>query len=267
MENEEEVELEVNDLDNTSEVEVEQEVQQENTKTYSQEDVDAMIKEIHEKNQKAWNKRWGQEKSKMEESFAKYKEVTDVVMKGTGAMTIDDLLNNAYQQYGVEKPKTQRNSKDDEILGKYDAQDILELEYEHIVAEANRLASMERTPREEAKFLELGKYLTDKEKEEKLNKEIKENGFDTEVINSNEFKEFRNKFNENTSLKDIMEIYSKTQSKPKVKPFSAGSAKGKAVKEESEYFTVEEFNALTDKDLQDDKIYEKAMKTARYLNK
>lgn len=267
MENEEEVELEVNDLDNTSEVEVEQEVQQENTKTYSQEEVDELVKEIHKKNQNAWNKRWGQEKSKMEESFAKYKEVTDVVMKGTGATTIDDLLNNAYQQYGVEKPKTQRNSKDEEILGKYDAQDILELEHEHIVAEANRLASMQRTPREEAKFLELGKYLTNKEKEEKLNKEIKENGFDADVINSNEFKEFRNKFNDNISLKDVMEIYSKTQSKPKAKPFSAGSAKGKNVREESEYFTVDEFNALTDKDLLDDKIYEKAMKTARYLNK
>ena len=64
-----------------------------------------------------------------------------------------------------------------------------------------------------------------------------------------------------------MEIYSKTQTKPKAKPFSAGSAKGKNVREESEYFTVDEFNALTDKDLQDDKIYEKAMKTARYLSK
>ena len=265
MENEENVELEVNDLDNASEVEVEQEVQQENTKTYSQEEVDAMVKEIHEKNQKAWNKRWGQEKSKMEESFAKYKEVTDVVMKGTGANSVDDLLTNAYTQYGVERPKTTRSSKDDEILGKYDAQDILELEHEHIVAEANRLAGIERTPREEAKFLELGKYLTNKQKQEKRNQEIKENGFDADIVNSNEFKEFSEKFNEKTSLKDIYDIYSKTHTTTKQKPFSAGSAKGKSVKEESEFFTVDEFNALTEEDLKDDKVYEKAMRTMTRL--
>ena len=46
-----------------------------------------------------------------------------------------------------------------------------------------------------------------------------------------------------------------------------GTETSKTVKEESEYFTIEEFNSLTDKDLQDDKIYEKAMRTARYLNK
>lgn len=265
MEENEEVELEVNDLDNTSEVEVEQEVQQENTKTYSQEEVDAMVKEIHEKNQKAWNKRWGQEKSKMEESFAKYKEVTDVVMKGTGANSVDDLLTNAYTQYGVERPKSTRNTKDEERLGKLDAQDILELEDEYILEETKRLASIERTPREEAKFLELGMYLKNKEKQEKRNQEIKENGFNADIVNSNEFKEFSEKFNEKTSLKDIYDIYSKTHTTTKQKPFSAGSAKGKFVKEESEFFTVDEFNALTEEDLKDDKVYEKAMRTMTHL--
>ena len=94
MENEE-VELDVTDLNNTSEVEVEQDVQQENTKTYSQEEVDELVKGIHEKNQNAWNKRWGQEKSKMEGNFAKHKEVTDLLMKQTGSNSIDDLLTRS----------------------------------------------------------------------------------------------------------------------------------------------------------------------------
>lgn len=256
MENEENVELEVN---NTSEVE--NNAQQENTKTYSQEEVDEMVKNIHAQNQKAWDKRWGREKSKMEEGFSKYKEASELIMKQTGANSIDDLLNNAYQQYGVERPVTARNAKDEERLGKLDAQDVLELDYEEIVEEANLLASIsERTPREEAKFMELGKYLTEKQKQDKLSKEIKENGFDEGVIQSDDFKNFASKFNENTSLKDIMDIYSSTK-QPKAKPFSAGSAKGTGVKEESEFFTEEEFRNLTAEDLKNPNIYRKAMQS------
>lgn len=256
MENEENVELEVN---NTSEVE--NNAQQENTKTYSQEEVDEMVKNIHAQNQKAWDKRWGREKSKMEEGFSKYKEASELIMKQTGATSIDDLLNNAYQQYGVERPVTARNAKDEERLGKLDAQDVLELDYEEIVEEANLLASIsERTPREEAKFMELGKYLTEKQKQDKLSKEIKENGFDEGVINSDDFKSFASKFNDNTSLKDIMDIYSSTK-QPKTKPFSAGSAKGTGVKEDSEFFTEEEFRNLTAEDLKNPNIYRKAMQS------
>lgn len=256
MENEENVELEVN---NTSEVE--NNAQQENTKTYSQEEVDEMVKNIHAQNQKAWDKRWGREKSKMEEGFSKYKEASELIMKQTGATSIDDLLNKAYQQYGVERPVTARNAKDEERLGKLDAQDVLELDYEEIVEEANLLASIsERTPREEAKFMELGKYLTEKQKQDKLSKEIKENGFDEGVINSDDFKSFASKFNDNTSLKDIMDIYSSTK-QPKTKPFSAGSAKGTGVKEDSEFFTEEEFRNLTAEDLKNPNIYRKAMQS------
>lgn len=258
-ENEENVELEVNDLNNASEVE--KEVQPE-TKTYSQEEVDEMIKGIHEKNQKAWDKRWGREKSKMEEGFSKYKEASELIMKQTGANSIDDLLNNAYQQYGVERPVTARSSKDEERLGKLDAQDVLELDYEDILEEVNLLSDIkDRTPREEAKFVELGKYLTEKQKQDKLSKEIKENGFDEGVIQSDDFKNFASKFNENTSLKDIMDIYSSTKQPAKSKPFSAGSAKGTGVKEESEFFTEEEFRNLTAEDLKNPNIYRKAMQS------
>ena len=259
MENEE-VELE-NEVNSTSEVE---NVETQQPRTYSQEEVDEMKKEIHEKNQIAWDKRWGKQSAEIEGRYTKHKEVVDLLMEQTGANSVDDLLNNAYKQYGVEKPEPTRNTKDEERLGKLDAQDILSLEDNHIVAEANRLAGIDkRTPREEAMFMELGAYLTNKEKQEKLNQEIKENGFDEKIVSSDEFKSFASKFNENTSLKDIYEIYSNSHSKPKQKPFSAGSAKGKDVKEVGEFFTEEEFLALTAEDLKNPNIYKKAM-NSRY---
>ncbi|MFG6319599.1 MAG: hypothetical protein K1W33_07100 [Clostridia bacterium] len=230
------------------------------TKTYSQEEVDKLIADNNENNQKAWNKRWGQEKSKMERQFEKERELSNLLQTQTNAKDIDELLDISYKQYGQERPN---NSKDEEILGKNDAKEILELDdLESIESEANRLASKKRSAREEATFLELGNYLTAKKSEAKRKEEIKEAGIEETLLENAEFKEFMNKFNKDTSLKDIYDIYSKTTTNSKKeKPFSAGSLKGNASKEESEYFTQDEFMALTAKDLENPKIYEKAMKS------
>lgn len=231
----------------------------EQTKTYSQEEVDALIAENNKNNQKAWDKRWGQEKSKMERQFEKERELSELLRSQTDAKDIDELLDISYQQYGKERPS---NSKDEEILGKNDAKEILELDMESIESEANRLASKKRNAREEATFLELGNFLTTKKAEAKRKEEIKEAGIDEALLDNSEFKEFMSKFNKDTSLKDIYDIYSKTNTNSKKdKPFSAGSLKGNAGKEESEYFTQEEFMALTAKDLENPKIYEKAMRS------
>ena len=264
MENEKNVDLEKVNSNSTSEVEFENSNQQETTKTYSEEELNQRLKEqrnkINKDNQEAWNKRWGQEKSKMEREFEKRNELANLLMKQTGTNSIDDLLNTTYQEYGMERPK---NTRDEERLGKLDAQELLELNDEQIEEEANRLSYLDRTTREEATFMELSRYLTEKKEEAKRKEEIKESGIDESLLENQEFQEFMEKFNKNTSLKDIYEIYSQTQNKPakKEKPFSAGSANGKKVKEESEFFTEEEFFALTKEDLKNPKIFEKAMKS------
>ena len=264
MENEEVVE-ELDVID-TSENNVE-ETEQQDTKTYSEDEVLARIEEVKaqmkEDNQKAWNKRWGQEKAKMEREFAKQNEAVNLFMQQTNTNNVDDLLNYSYEQYGVERPSAKPNSRDEEILGKHDANEILELSDDIIEEEANRLAGIKRTAREEATFIELGNYLTTKKAEAKLKQEIKENGIDESLLDNQEFKSFMNKFNKDTSLADIVNIYNQTQ-KPvakKEKPFSAGSSNGKIVKEESEFFTEEEFMALTAEDMKNPRIYEKAMKS------
>ena len=235
----------------------------EQTKTYSQEEVDAIIAENNKKNQKAWDKRWGQEKSKMERQFEKERELSELLRSQTKAKDIDELLDISYQQYGQERPN---NSKDEEVLGKNDAKEILELDIESIESEANRLASKKRNAREEATFLELGNYLTNKKAETKRKEEIKEAGIEEALLENDEFKEFMNKFNKDTSLKEIYDIYSKTNTNiKKEKPFAPGSLKDKKGKSESEYFTEEEFYNLTREDLKDPTIYKKSNKTITKL--
>lgn len=261
-EEEKNVDEEVVNGSDTSVTEDEMSNQQEQiTKTYSEEEVEEMKKEIHQKNQEAWNKRWGQEKTKLEREYAKKDELVNLLQSQTSANSIDDLLNMSYAQYGVERQSIS-NSKDDEVLGKYDAKEILELDDESIEEEANRLAVKKRTAREDATFKELGNYLTSKKNETKIKNEIKEAGIDEKVLEDEEFKSFMNKFNKDTSVKEIYDIYSKTNTKEqKEKPFSPGSLKDKKIKEESEFYTEEEFQALTREDLKNPKIYEKAMKS------
>ena len=228
-------------------------------RTYSEEEVEQIRKEIHEKNQKAWDKRWGQEKSKMEREFEKKTELADLLMKQTGSKTIDDLLNTTYTEYDLERPK---NTRDEERLGKLDAEEILELDYDLIEQEANRLAGIQRSVREDVTFKALGKYLTDKKAEAKRNQELKESGIEESLYNSEDFKNFMSKFNENTSLKDIGDMYSRMRSTgEKKKPFSAGSLKNNQIKQTADTFTEEEFYALTAEDLKDPKIYDKAMRS------
>lgn len=266
MENEKDVDLEeVNGVD-ASENEVETSGEQETTKTYSQEELDEMLEEqrkkINKANQDAWNRRWGHEKSKMESENAKKDELIKLLSEQTKADSVDDLLKNAYEQYGVERPST-NNTRDEERLGKLDAQELLELDDEIIEEEAERLSQMKRSVREEAIFMELGKYLTDKKEQAKRKKEIEESGIEEEVYNQAEFQDFMKKFNKETSLAEIVDLYSKTKApaEKKEKPFSGGSLKDNKKKGESKYFTKEEFDALTAKDLKDPLIYEKAMRS------
>lgn len=257
--------MENDEIENVNESTSEVVETQEEIKTYTQEEVDAIREQMKADNQKAWDKRWGREKSKLEKQYAEKDELINLLKEQTGAEDLNNLINMSYSQYGIDRP-TKSNRKDDEILGKYDAKEILELDDEIIEEEANRLASIsKRSAREEATFMELENYLTNKQNTEKIKKEIKENGIDEEVLEDSDFKKFMEKFNKDTSIADIYDLYNKVYSEPKQKPFSAGSVKGKLVKEEQPYFTVDEYNALTSKDLENPKIYEKAMKTMNHF--
>lgn len=238
-------------------------VEENNEKTYTQAEVEELktqMKEDYEKSfDEKFNKRWGREMSKMERSNAKTKELVELIKKQTGKNSIDELLDFSYQQYGVEKPMT--SDKDEEILGKYDAKEILDSnDYEYILDETNRLADKNRTAREQAMFMELGGYLTKHNKEEKRKNEIKEAGIEKEVLDDEGFKEFWGKFNDDTPIVDVYNLYKATH--PKEKPYSTGSLKDVKAKS-SELFTIEEFMALTEEDLKNPRILEKAMKSKK----
>lgn len=243
----------------------------EEKKTFTLEEVEKMKSDMKQQYESSFdekfNKRWSHAMRTRNQEDAEKDELINLLKEQTGKDTLEDLLNLSYEQYGVERPKVS-NSKDDEILGKYDAKEILELDEEAIVEEANRLAGIKkRTVREQTAFMEIGKYLTSKKNQEKRKNEIKEAGIDEEILNDKDFNEFAKRFKEDTSIKEIYDVYNqvKENNNSSKKPFNPGSLKDKKIREENEYFTEEEFNALTRKDLQDPAIYRKAMKTRSKL--
>jgi hypothetical protein len=230
-----------------------------------------MSKEYQEQFDEKFNKRWGREMAKMERNNAKTNELIDLLKTQTGKSDIDELLDLSYEQYEVERPIS---SRDEEILGRNDARELLDSEdLDYIESEANRLANIKnRNPRQQATFMELGGYLTNKKKEAKRKQEIQEAGIDESVLTNDDFRSFASKFRDDVSMKDIYETYSKMSGgNKKEKPFSAGSLKDTKHENKSElkdFYTPEEARKFTRKDFkQNPELLKRIEESAQYWGK
>lgn len=230
-------------------------------KMYSEQELNARLeaqrKEINENNQNAWNIRWGKEKGKIERDNAKKDELVSLMMKNTKTKSIDELLDISYENYGEERPKnTKVNLKDDEVLGRHDASEILTLDFDLIKEEADRLGNISRSTREDVTYKELTKYIEERSHKEKIKKEIQDNGIDEKILEDKEFLGFAENFKEGVSIKTIYDTYSKTktpvvenQPQTNKKPFSAGSMKNNYTENViKDHYTFEEAKALTRED-------------------
>lgn len=198
--------------------------------------------------------------SKEKEELRKYKYLEDIVKAGTGTSNLDEAIRETadfYKGNGLDIPDYNSNSEEDErILGQARANKFIDLGYEDMEEEANRLANIprdQRTIREEEELFILGTELTRRDNV----KELKAKGYDTEVLETKDFKEFSKQFNDKTDISKIYEMYQKINGEKVEKPSSPGSAKTTAqVKQIKEYYSPEDFDKLTDEELNNPKIME-----------
>lgn len=183
----------------------------------------------------------------------KYKPIIDTLSYGTGTNDLDEIkqaLIQSYEEQGVAIPKGQLSEKDEEILAKAYANEIISIGKEDMEYEANRIASIpypERTPREKIIFNELGSELT----KLKAIEELESKGVKTDILQDTSFKAFASKFNPSTSIAEIYEMYEKTKVavEPTI-PKPMGSVKDTAKSNEiKEYYTQEEIRQFSQKDL------------------
>ena len=185
---------------------------------------------------------------------AKYQQLEEMMKSALGAKDIDDVITKSrefYKEQGITIPevinKPSLNERDERVLAKADAEEIISLGKSEMEAEANRIASIpenQRSLRDNTIFNVLCQELV------KINdkEDFKAKGYDTEILNDKDFSLFRNQFNLNTPVSKVYEIYSKLNPKQVEKPASAGSAKTENTNS-GEAFSAERINDMTPEEI------------------
>ena len=212
---------------------VEQTTEETPVKTYTQEEVDAIV-----------GKKIARTKAKVEKEYSRrYGALTDVLEAGTGTTGVKELtemFSDYYESRGVKVRKdTEYSSRDIETLAKADAEDIIRGGYDEVVEEVDRLAEIgveNMTAREKALFSALATHRQGAERGRKLSAI----GVTEDVYESDDFKAFARKFTSDTPIEDVYDIYSKTQPKKDIKPMGSMKNTGNDSGGVKEFYTVEE---------------------------
>lgn len=214
-------------------------------KTYTQEEVDAIV-----------GKSKARATAKVRKEYErKYGDLEEVLKAGTGKESVEeitDTFRDHYTQRGVQfAQKPTYTDKDNEILAKAEADEIIHSGFEEVVEEVDRLANIgvqNMTPREKAVFKALAEH---RQNAERVN-ELAQMGVTKDVYDSPEFKEFEKQFVAGTPISKIYNLYAKTQPKKEIK--TMGSMK-QAVSSVKDFYTPEEIEKLSMDDLRDPNIW------------
>ena len=183
-------------------------------------------------------------RAKIEKEYQrKYGELENVLKTGTGKESVEEIAETFKQHYekkGIQfSPKPTYSGKDIEVLATADANEIIGYGYDEVVEEVDRLANIgaeKMTDREKAMYKVLANYRHKTETE----RELSSIGITEDVYNSNEFREFASNFKPTTPIKDVYDIYRKTQPKKEYK--TMGSMKNTYSGDDSvkDFYTPEE---------------------------
>ena len=220
---------------------VEQTTEETPVKTYTQEEVDAIV-----------GKRVARAKAKIEkENQRKYGDLEDVLKAGTGKDSVEemtDTFRDFYTKKGIKIPQKPTYSEQDlEILARAEAEEIIRSGYEDVVEETDRLANVgaaRMTAREKAVFKVLAEHRQNAER----GRELTKLGVKEDVYNSKEFRDFASKFNSNTPITDVYDIYNRTQPKKEFKTMGSMKTNTSADNGVKDFYTVEEARRFTKKD-------------------
>ena len=142
-----------------------------------------------------------------------------------------------------------------------EANDIISSSFEEVVSEVDRLSDKgldNMDDRERIVFQRLATYRQNKEREN----ELLSIGVNKNLLESKEFNDFAGQFNSNVPIKQVYDMWTKTQPKPKVEQM--GSMKNTNSKTIKDYYTPEEARRLTNADFDNNPelegIIEKSMK-------
>ena len=231
--------------------------EKEEVKTFTQEEVDAIVQ-----------KRLARKERDFQKELSKYKSTEEVLKTGLGATDItdaEDKLREYWSEQGITLPERVKPGLTEhqlEVLAKDEAKEIIESG--DADAEANRLAIKgwnNMNAQEKVVFATLMDHI---DHEKKIN-ELKTIGVKADILDSSEFKDFASKFNQKTSMKDIYELYSKSHKESKTAE-KMGSMKSTSTQDNGvkDFYSREEALKFTKEDLDKNPDLYKAIERSMY---
>lgn len=214
-------------------------------KTYTEAEFNAKLDEV-------LGKKIARREAKIRKEYdRKYGELEEVLKAGTGKQNVDemtDTFKKFYASKGIKIPnKAEYSAKDLEVLARAEADEIIRSGYEDVVEEVDRLTEIgaaNMNAREKALF----KVLAEHRQNADRGRELSKIGVTEDVYNSREFKDFQSKFNPNTPINEIYDLYHKTQPKKQIQ--TMGSMKNSAADTSAvkDFYSYEEAMKFTKKD-------------------
>ena len=231
--------------------------EKEEVKTFTQEEVDAIVQ-----------KRLARKERDFQKELSKYKSTEEVLKTGLGATDItdaEDKLREFWSEQGITLPERVKPGLTEhqlEVLAKDEAKEIIESG--DADAEANRLAIKgwnNMNAQEKVVFATLMDHI---DHEKKIN-ELKTIGVKADILDSSEFNDFASKFNQKTSMKDIYELYSKSHKESKTAE-KMGSMKSTSTQDNGvkDFYSREEALKFTKEDLDKNPDLYKAIERSMY---
>ena len=205
-------------------------------KTYTEAEFNAKLDEV-------LGKKIARREAKIRKEYEKkYGDLESTVLTGMGKNSVEEATNDLkafYRAKGIDIPdKPNYSARDIEVLARAEADDIISGGYDEVCEEVDRLAAMgaaNMTARDKAVFKALAEYRQNTER----GNELAKIGVTEDVYNSKEFREFASKFNSNTPIQDVYDIYAKTLPKKEIR--APGSMKNEHSESGvKEYYSPEE---------------------------
>jgi hypothetical protein len=198
----------------------------------------------------------------LDSKYADDLELAYITKQGIGvedSKEAKDRMRTFYKNKRIDIPEYQRNYSESElrILAQAEADEIIDSGLDEVVTEVDRLADKgldNMTSREKIVFKQLAEYRQGKERENEL---LSIGAKD--VLNNTEFNNFAKQFNTDVPIKDVYNMWTKTQPKPKVEQM--GSMKNTAPNKVKDHYTEDEISRLSLDDLKNPDVWNAVRKS------
>ena len=253
--------LELINSENTEETVEQTEQATEPEKVYTEAEFNAKLDEV-------LGKKLARREAKIRKEYdRKYGELENVLKAGTGKDNVEEMtgtFRQFYESKGVQIP-TQPNYSDRDtlVLARAEANDIISAGLDDVIEEVDRLADIglaNMNAREKEVFKTLAEY----RKTAEQGKELAKLGVGEDVYTSKNFKDFAGKFNSNTPITEIYEMYSKMQPKKEVHTMGSMKSGTQADTGVKDFYTKEEAMQFTKADFDKNPALYKAVEQSMY---